>query len=507
PRRQAQKFLSAVAAHPGLRRSAIPVRLGIAVLDGILLDPIADPERLAAEFERTLQGYFPEPMQPGTSGAGRFFDLVAGLIAATQARQGDLDCLILGPDRFLEDEESAYLIEGLERKLLSVTLGAGTTVYGYLQGAGLWGDLCAASGGLSFDFPAPPSSVIDRLLARRGRGLRIRAELPPTGLLPGRHTVRMGMPDPGESGRPWAGPRSFWAGGDRGDPPDYYMMRQALDWKRRSREAEQEGNLTVALRSMENSLQEDPWNRDSYCEAGRLAAASGDLVQASGFLSRAMEHVELDERTLALYSSVYERRGMAAAALEAIRSRGGAQDRLSRLFSARLLAGLDRYEEARALYAELMASELPDDRLRGEYGRVIWALGEHAAAEEQFEAAVRKNPHDLPALVGLSEAALARGDLERAADRAERALREGPNDPDARAQTARVFRARADLPAARSALSRAVDLAPHRHDILALLADVELEAGRSEEANRLLVGALADYPDSPRIYRKLSELR
>ncbi len=502
-RMDAEAFLSAVAADLTRRRPMPPVRLGIAVLGGILLDPITDPGRLRMGFDRAVQGYFPPRGKAQVSGPGRFFDLVVALIDTAQEQHGDLDCLILAEDSSLPDEQSDYLSRGLERKLLTTISAAGTTVYGCLRGSGIWHGLCPAAGGQVFALDAPAASVMDHIFVRRRRGLLMRGRLPLDDLGRGRIPVFLSAHD---SGGPSSleGPDFLWIGPGLTKPPDYYGMRQGLDWKRRSDESERDGNYTVALRCMENAIQEDPWNFRSYYEAGRLAAAQGDLARASEFLAEAIAFVEADEPTLSLYANVQEKRGLAVTALAAMNSRKAPATHPSRKIRARLFAGLRRYQEAGSLYASLVEEEPQDHQLRGEYGRVLWALGDEAGARAQFEASQLLNPAAFGALLGLSEIALAHQNLEAADNWIARALAERPGDPEGLVQLAKLRQAYGDQAGAGSWLRRAHDLAPHRHDILALLADVEVAAGRIEEAKRLLIGALAGNPGSEQLYRALA---
>lgn len=72
-----------------------------------------------------------------------------------------------------------------------------------------------------------------------------------------------------------------------------------------------------------------------------------------------------------------------------------------------------RYEEARQIYAGLVAADPYDSVFHCHLGAALWRLGEIDRALEEFEAALRFNIANIDALAGRGELLLQRGDFTR----------------------------------------------------------------------------------------------
>ncbi len=486
-----------------------PLRFGIAILDGILRDPVVDPAEARRELESVIRSYVPERVEFTGIGPGRFFDIVAGLIERAQEEQGDLDCLLLARDRLIEDEEADYVFRALERRLLHICLRKGSTVYGFMSDKGIWSGLAPATGGEWFDSSAAPAAVVDLIFRNRQNGVRLEFTAAGAGAAAGRLPMTVESASGGGPALQLRSMPSLWRGFGREPPPDYFRIRQALDWRRRSREAEADNNLTVALRFIESSLAEDPWNGDTHFQAGRLAFLLKDTDGAAAFLAQAIRFSPPTAGAVALFAEVGEKLGRSREALQtlqAMRDDGQASGRAILLARARLLVSLDRQAEARALYEELLRAVPAEIRLQGEYGRILWSVGERVLAEKLFNSVIGQDPENLHALTGLSEAALARHDLETASAWAARALQAAPGQPDAFFQAGRVELAAGRTDQALKSLRSAWETAPHRHDILSAFVEAEIGADRFNEARQTLLEAQAAYPASPRVYETLAGL-
>ena len=93
-------------------------------------------------------------------------------------------------------------------------------------------------------------------------------------------------------------------------------------------------------------------------------------------------------------------------------------------------------------------------------GRERLTAHDPAEASRAFRAALARDPASLPALSGLSEAALALGDPQGAREAADRALRIEPRDPRSRAQLADALAALGDLAGAQEHYRRSLQLRP-----------------------------------------------
>ena len=160
---------------------------------------------------------------------------------------------------------------------------------------------------------------------------------------------------------------------------------------------------------------------------------------------------------------------------------------------ASLLLGQDREDEAIALLREA-ARDHP--RMREgweELARVLRSAGRPGEAVEALLSASRLAPPNPPTLLGIADAALEAGDLDRARACAEGAAREGGRD--AFEELASIALAAGDLAESRREIARALDANPDSRAARLIAARIETKAGD-------LAGALARVEQAEEIGRR-----
>ena len=392
------------------------ILIAIPILDGVVAPPVTDLNTLQQALDRVVTDYVPESAAGKPGNLGYLLDLIVTLLRKVQAERGAVDCLIVAKDRQFADQESEYLNAGMERRLLDVCLQQGSTVHGCLDGTGRIRPLCLATGGEAFA-PAGLSDAIGKLADARRMRFMLVIEKPKSLMQSGRFELTLRLRHASLDSLAFRAPSAVWMNQDGRAAPDYHQMRQALDWVRRALEAGDDGNLTMAQRFLENSLQDDSWNPEAYYLAASVAARAEDLARAAAYISRAVEFVSPSERALLLYGEIFRNTGRASAALETIDAAlasGRSATPALQLERARLLSAAGRHREARPIFELLLGSGGDAEKVRAEYGRVLWVLGDESGAGIQFQSALAGNPENLLALIGLSEIAVFRGSYPQA---------------------------------------------------------------------------------------------
>jgi tetratricopeptide (TPR) repeat protein len=144
-------------------------------------------------------------------------------------------------------------------------------------------------------------------------------------------------------------------------------------------------------------------------------------------------------------------------------------------------------------------------------GHVLLLEGEIDAAEEHFLGALRGDPDQAAAQLGLAGVHAARGDWRAAGLAASQALESAP--PDSRILIARALTALAEsdlragrIDAAEDSLRRAVRLAPGERDAHVLLASLLLSQEREGEAIEALADQLGAFPTEHSVQLQLARL-
>jgi tetratricopeptide (TPR) repeat protein len=486
--------------------AGLKVRLGIPVLAGILSESFKTPATIAQELQGVVDKYAPDDQAHTGGSLGRTLDLIGSLIQKAEDT-GPVDCLILARDRRFDEAQSAYLGMGMERRFLELCGRSGTTLYGLLDGNGELGDLCDATGGLTFPASASPTEILQQILEGRAGGYLLEVRYARESSAGGRFVLSASVSGLGEQ-RSVRAPRAIWIHPDAAPAADYFHMRDGLDWVRRAQEAYQDENYTVALSFAENAGHEDPWNPQSALLAAESAAATGDLILAVTHLSEAVRFESAPSQAFVLYGAVMQKLGRTEEALgrfdsfpDSVRN-GKTEIRLQR---ARLLSASGRLKEAAQAYATILRTDLDDDQVRAEYGTVLLESGGLQTGREQLLASLDRNSNNSLALTGLSRIELSQGHLDESLELALKASRSDSRNPDAEAQLGRIYAARQDWGPAVQHLKAATALDPARLDLTLVLADTYLRAGRASDADDVLRAALGSHPRSAALHRRLAE--
>jgi len=132
------------------------------------------------------------------------------------------------------------------------------------------------------------------------------------------------------------------------------------------------------------------------------------------------------------------------------------------------------------------------------------AQGLTQQAAEEYQAALRKRPDDVPALVGLGDLSYQRGEMKEAERYYRKALDRDPNHPAANNNLASVYLTlgkkldKAER-LARRALSQE---SPHKAYFWETLASIHLQQGRLAEAQADLILANSLVPATDRVLRE-----
>lgn len=108
-----------------------------------------------------------------------------------------------------------------------------------------------------------------------------------------------------------------------------------------------------------------------------------------------------------------------------------------------------RLEEARQIYAGLVAADPFDSVFHCHLGAVLWRMGETEQAFEEYDAALRFNVANIDALAGRGELFLQKGEIKRGIEDLRQAVQLDPN-----AERPASVRARALLLSLRQAAAR-----------------------------------------------------
>ncbi len=497
------RFAQALAAP---RSGPWRVRIGIPVLDGILGPEVADMREVATVLDHAVTSYVPEqPAEPLT--AGRTLDSISELVGrAEQEAAGPVDCLLLFRDRLFEGEASAYLNEGMARRLASAAFGQGSTLYGWLDGDGILRRACTGSGGMAWGTGTAPTNLLERLAGARGRAITLDVELQLEE--PGRTTtldVRCPTADGSESRL--RAPEAFW-GRDGGRPPGHRGMQQALDWIRRARDARSDGNFTLARRFADSAIEEDRWNPEGYLLSAESALELGDFPSAREAAARGIAGAGPDERILVLFASASRRMGNAADVLPRLQKllpKDRAPSPELRLELARLYAATGELAAARELFADALEGQR-DPGVLAESADVLLRLGLRDEARSQLTVALEADRNNVRAMVLLAQTFAAEGDSARAHEWAAKAAERNSTEPETLAGLAAVHAGlREWLPAIES-LHRALTLAPGRRDLARQYVDALRRARRERDAIAFLQKSIETDPSDQGARRTLGDI-
>ena len=158
-----------------------------------------------------------------------------------------------------------------------------------------------------------------------------------------------------------------------------------------------------------------------------------------------------------------------------------------------------RFEEAVAAFQQACAEAPKRARARALLGNALWADGKKPEALVAWQDALKLEPSELDAVLGLARIELQRGDATAAIDRLTKGLEGGSKRPDLRAGLALAFVQRnseGDLTRALGDSEQALRTAPKDPDVLYTRGSVLTAAHRFEEAQNTLDRLERDHPTS-----------
>ena len=180
-------------------------------------------------------------------------------------------------------------------------------------------------------------------------------------------------------------------------------------------------------------------------------------------------------------------------------------DELAR--EAQRLSWDQRFDEALAMYAEVLAADPQHELARRERAKVLsWAkrYEESAAA---FRALLAERPDDVEARIGLGKVLSWSGDYAAARREYERALEIAPGHPDALLGVAQTLAWSGDLEGARHAYRRAASAATDPTAAQTGIAYLDLWQGAAADARRAAESLAASHPDSSEVQQLLRATR
>lgn len=276
-----------------------------------------------------------------------------------------------------------------------------------------------------------------------------------------------------------------------------------------------EGRPEEAEPLFEQALAIDSSSAAALSGAGSAALARGEPARAIDYLERALAAGPPAWNVHYALATAYRETGDPARADEYLNQSGGDPPeppdplmtayenllRSPRAYGNRGAAAMreGRPAEAVSIFREGLA-EAPDDAdLRRQLGDALLATGDTRGAGEQYEAALRLNPTEARAYVGIAVLLAMSGRHAEAIDRYAAAIRHQPDYLEARLGLVDAYRAVGRTDEAAAEASRAVEVAPGFPDAWLGLGLLLTQLERYREARDRLEEAIAIHPDELRL--------
>jgi len=201
---------------------------------------------------------------------------------------------------------------------------------------------------------------------------------------------------------------------------------------------------TEAIAELRKANQLDPRHRD----AAKLLAAEyvGDrrFAEAIGVLKPLLGQPPVDEETYLLLIQVYQDRGDAGDAEEALQLADQALAKYPGsaeliLWKGAALRDRGRLEEARKLLQQVLRLDPGSLRARAWLADVLNREGKHAEAAPLFRAVLEREARDIEARIGLSRALMETGRAEEALFELQRAKEMAPENPRIRLALSQLY--------------------------------------------------------------------
>ncbi len=276
-----------------------------------------------------------------------------------------------------------------------------------------------------------------------------------------------------------------------------------------------EGRPEQAEPLFEQALAVDPSSAAALAGTGSAALARGEPARAIDYLERALAVGPSAWNIHYALATAYRETGEPAKADEHLNQRGGdppeppdplmtAYENLLRSPRAYETRGAEAMRDGRPadavpIFREGVA-ETPDDAaLRRQLAEALLVTGDTRGSGEQYEAALRLDPTDARAHVGIGLLLAMRGRNAEAIERYAEAIRHQPDYVEARLALVDAYRAvgRPDDAAAEAA--RAVEIEPRFADAWLGLGLLLIQLERYPEARDRLEEAFAIHPDDLRL--------
>jgi putative PEP-CTERM system TPR-repeat lipoprotein len=274
-------------------------------------------------------------------------------------------------------------------------------------------------------------------------------------------------------------------GTDHGSDPRVAYLQALEAGQRGDRTA-----MTAALRRVTAQIDAQPDGqlrfRPRMLLLGGLAHfALGEADQAKHYLER-YRSVQSSGVGATLLAQLYLSQHQTAAGIAALEAALAEQPRqagaLNLLGQARLAAG--QTEQTITLMREALRSQ-ESPAFYTTLGQALMRQGQTDAAIQAFQAATRKDPQQVEALLALAQALLERGDAasrQRAASVLAEQLKRQPRQQAVRLQLARVLLASGQAGAVLPLLEEGLKLHPELHAARLMLAEAERQLGRADAA-------------------------
>lgn len=167
----------------------------------------------------------------------------------------------------------------------------------------------------------------------------------------------------------------------------------------------------------------------------------GELAQAHAAYAKILKHLPTDSHVLGLLAVVKFQQGFSSPALDLIRRARKLDPRdIGLTFNhARILIEMQLYQEAEALARECVRAEPDSDQFANALGVVLLNTGRPAEAIDEFQKAIRIQPHHADYHVNIASALVRRYEAELAEAALVRASELAPQDKEIRLGLAQQF--------------------------------------------------------------------
>ena len=260
----------------------------------------------------------------------------------------------------------------------------------------------------------------------------------------------------------------------------------------------QGGDNMAAADAFAQALKSAPSNAAALNGLGNLAVARGRQAEAADFFTRAIAAAPQAFHAYVNRGAALRRLGRSVEALADLDralaiAPGNAETLFQRASTLRVLA---RFDEAAAGYRAALAAAPMREDIHRDFAAMMFETDRAAEAFTLIDAIIARTA--APALlVTRGELSMLFGDADAAGEAARSALALAPQDPKALGLLAKWARQRGSLAEALSAAQASAAAAPDDFELLHLCCEIELLAGRANDAARRL-----DRPAPPRHLQK-----